>query len=844
VELVFNWLGREGGIVLSWWALVTLAGVAVFPLCARLLSGLPDRGYTLARAAGLLVVGFVFWLLASLGFIQNTPGNIALAWVIVLVGGLALYFSAGREQINWRAWWNTNRTAIIAAEILFLVLLFTWSMLRAYNPDLSSTEKPMEMMMLNSVMRSPIFPPHDAWMAGYSISYYYFGYVIAAMLTTMSGTNGAVGFSMTNALLFALTALTAFGIAYNLVQARAANRDEEKRPRPYSAVLAGMLGMFFVAMMGNWQAPIIEIPYLTQPGINSYLQFWDTQARSDAVSAPLAIESWFDWFRGSRVMTDRQLNGDFVGAQLIDEFPQFSFILADNHPHVLALPFAVLALGLALNVALSAHAPKPPQTVFYGLCLGGLVFLNAWDGPIYMALLVGAELLRRQIQNRKLVFSDWMEGFFLGLSLVVLTLALYLPFFIGFRSQASGILPNVIWPTRFQQYFIMFGPFLLLLFPFLILEAWRARHRMNWMLGLAVAGALIGVLLFIIIAMLILGTLSPTFQVIIQDFVNSYGGVAQAIPAILGRRLSFMYLLTTLVLLAGLVLVVARLFPRRAPEESEITEAPYTPSTAFALLLVGAAVLLTLLPDYVYLRDNFGTRMNTVFKFYYQAWVIFGIASSYAVYTFLDDFRLPLPAMVWRWVYGVLVLVVVVLGSFYPLLGNYKHILEGAGTRASPEGEAISLDGGPHMLQSFDDYQALMCLANEVGDNDNVIAVEAVRGSYWAGGEPDTGRIGALTGIITVLGWENHEGQWRGTTYSEAVGSRHPDITTLYESPRWDSVEPIIERYHIEYILYGYAERSTFSPIGEQKFIENADTICSFGNTRIYRVRQQALASG
>jgi YYY domain-containing protein len=845
VELVFNWLWREGGIVLSWWALVTLAGVAAFPLCARLLSGLPDRGYTLARAAGLLVVGFVFWLLASLGFIQNTPGNIALSWVIVLVGGLVLYFRTGSDRVDWRAWWQTNRAAVITAEILFIVLLFSWSILRAYNPDLSTTEKPMEMMMLNSVMRSPIFPPHDAWMSGYSISYYYFGYVIAAMLTTMSGVNGAVGFSMTNALLFSLTALTAFGVAYNLVRSRAAQRDEEKQPRPYSAVLAGLLGMFFVAMMGNGQTPIIELPYLQQPGINSYLQFWDTQSRDNAVSLPVPIENGFDWFRASRVLTDRQLNGDLEVFQLIDEFPQFSFILADNHPHVLAIPFAVLALGLALNVALSAHAPKPPQIVFYGICLGGLVFLNAWDGPIYMVLLVGADMLRRQIKYGKLAFSDWMEGFFLGVALIVLTLALYLPFFIGFRSQASGILPNVIWPTRFQQYFIMFGPFVVLLFPFLILEAWRARQRMNWILGLSVAGILIGVLIVFIIVTVAIGTQLSLYKEQIEAIVAQFGGYGPAFAEVLGRRLSPMYLLTTLVLLAGVVLVVARLFPRRAPEESETIEAQYTPSTAFALLMVGAAVMLTLLPDYVYLRDNFGTRMNTVFKFYYQAWVIFGIASAYAVYTFMDDFRLPLPSVTWRYVYGVLLVWVIALGSLYPLIGNYKHMLEGAGTRISPDGtQQISLDGGPHMLQSYDDYQALMCLAEEIGDNNTVVAVEAVRGSYWAGAEPDTGRIGALIGVITVLGWENHESQWRGVTYSQAAGSRNPDITSLYEDTRWDTVQPIIERYGIEYILYGYAERSTFSPIGEQKFIENADTICSFGNTRIYRVRQQAMASG
>jgi hypothetical protein len=110
----FDWIAREGGIVLSWWALVTLAGWAIFPLLVRLLPGLPDRGYTLARAAGLLLVGFVFWLLACLGLLRNTPGGIILSWGIVLVLSLFMFFR-NREAFEWRAWWRENRTAIITA---------------------------------------------------------------------------------------------------------------------------------------------------------------------------------------------------------------------------------------------------------------------------------------------------------------------------------------------------------------------------------------------------------------------------------------------------------------------------------------------------------------------------------------------------------------------------------------------------------------------------------------------------------------------------------------------------------------------------------------------------------
>src|SRR5690606_35685128 len=207
-----EWLAREGGIVLSWWALVTLAGVAALPLCMRLLGGLPDRGYTLSRAAGLLVVGFVYWLLATLGFVRNTTGGMVLAWVIVLVVALVLYFSGTRFDL--RAWWRDNRAVIITGELLFAVLFLGWAIVRAHQHGIVATEKPMELAFISATMRSETFPPNDPWMSGYAISYYYFGYVMAAMLSMLSGIPSTVGFNMMITLLFALTGLTAFGVVY------------------------------------------------------------------------------------------------------------------------------------------------------------------------------------------------------------------------------------------------------------------------------------------------------------------------------------------------------------------------------------------------------------------------------------------------------------------------------------------------------------------------------------------------------------------------------------------------------------------------------------------------------
>ena len=48
---------------LLWYILVTLLGWLAFPLAYHIFPALTDRGYTLARALGLLIWGYVFWLL-------------------------------------------------------------------------------------------------------------------------------------------------------------------------------------------------------------------------------------------------------------------------------------------------------------------------------------------------------------------------------------------------------------------------------------------------------------------------------------------------------------------------------------------------------------------------------------------------------------------------------------------------------------------------------------------------------------------------------------------------------------------------------------------------------------
>ncbi len=833
--MLLEWLSREGGIVLSWWALVTLAGVAALPLCLRLLGGLPDRGYTLARAAGLLLVGFVFWLLASLGFLRNTTDSMALAWLIVLIVALAAYFAAGNERIDLQAWWRENRSVIVVGEILFFVLLLGWSIYRAYQNSLPGTEKPMELAFMSATMRSQTFPPADPWLSGYAISYYYFGYVMAAMLSMLSGVSSAVGFNMTNALLFSLTGLTAFGVVYNLVRSRAHNTDNlSGAPTRRTALLIGVLGMVFVVLLSNFELPLIEIPYETRTASTDYLQFWGLNERitprgGTGATDLLQWDNWW-WFRSARVLNDLNLDGSHV--EVIDEFPQFSFLLADNHPHVLALPFAALALGLALNTLLRRRRPNRYEIIFYSVCFGGLIFLNTWDGPVYLILLLGAEALRRLMQNGtgRLTGQDWRALALLGGVLASLSVIFYLPFVVAFRSQLAGILPNLLYPTLFQQYFMHFGPLILLFVPFLIAEAWRAGKRINWSLGLQTAILLLVTLFGLLVVITILAWFIPSARSAVLSFVDANGGWGSVLPALFAKRVT--HIVTTLVIAVGIVVVVARLFPRADQwDEEDRRIITYSPQTGFALLLIAAALVLTLVPEFVFLRDNFNTRMNTVFKFYYQGWLMLAVASAYGVYSFLGGQKLP--SRLWRAAYSGLVAVVLVIGLMYPVMGLISRTVAETG-RTSFE-VTPTLDGGP-TLTTADDYQASMCLGKLVTGTNAVIA-SAVGGSYqWAFGVAST-----LTGIPTVFNWPYHELQWRGTTYDQAAGSRERDIDQLYSDPTWSNTQTIIDKYGINYIVFGSSERNKYANASEVKFLDNLDTVCQSGETYVFQVPDHAV---
>jgi len=232
-----------------WYLAISLVGWLTVPLAYRLLPVLADRGYAFTRALGLLLLGYIFWLLASLGLLRNDLGGLLFALlVLIALSGRAV---RGVSLDELAGWLGRQRAMILAVELVFLASFAWMAFVRAANPEILGTEKPMELAFINAILNSPVFPPHDPWLSGYAISYYYFGYVMVAMLAKLTGASGSVAFNLGVTQAFALSAVGAYGVVYNLLQARSAPQARRAPQSPRRYLSLALLGPTLILLVGN-----------------------------------------------------------------------------------------------------------------------------------------------------------------------------------------------------------------------------------------------------------------------------------------------------------------------------------------------------------------------------------------------------------------------------------------------------------------------------------------------------------------------------------------------------------------------------------------------------------------
>ena len=811
-----------------WYLLITALGWLTFPLAYRLFPNFADRGFTLSRALGLLLWGYIFWMTASLGAMQNDVGGILLAFfsVVAISVGFGMYCQSSTEDraSSIAAFIKENISIILITEILFLLAFAFLATMRAANPEILGTEKPMELAFINAIMRSPTFPPRDPWLSGYAISYYYFGYVMTAMIAKVTSTPGTVAFNLMTPLVFALAAIGSYGILYNLLS----NRKSAIANHQSSIVnRQSFLAPLFLLIVSNIEG-LLHVIYTR--GLLS-ANFWKWLNLKDLTEPPASSSIWIPdqfwwWWRASRVVQDFDLKGGFQ--EVIDEFPFFSFLLGDLHPHVLAIPFGLLVIAVALHVYLDAsRGPiqlpviklhlSPLDLFLASLVLGGIAFLNTWDILTAAALMVSAYVLSR-VQVNGWSWSRIEDALVFGVPLVFLAFILYLPFYLGFSSQAGGLLPNLITPTRGAHLWVMFASLLIPIFAYL-LYLWRGEKiSANWSFSILFTAAIVILLWMFSWALGWAASLKdPVFAV---QYLASQGMAdANALfRAASERRLSYIGSLLTLVaILIPSIAFLARKDDTADDQPQNMDDSSSTvhhPSSTFILLLIVLASFLVLMPEFVYLRDYFGTRMNTIFKFYYQAWILWSLAASYGIAVLFQELR-GFKDILFRVAIGM----VLFSSLLYPVLGTLNR------TNNFHPSYGFTLDDFDRVARDNPDEAAAIRFLESAPDG---VVSEAIGGSYTG-----YARISAYTGLPTVLGWPGHESQWRGG--GEAQGSREHDIELLYSTSNWQTAQEIIARYNIRYIYVGSLERSSMN-VQEEKFRARLSLVFAQGMTAIYEV--------
>jgi YYY domain-containing protein len=555
--------------VLTWWFVLFVFGVLFLPVTFRLFSQFFDKGYIFSRLIGLLFVGYAVFVLGTFRFAPFTNSTIIITAIILA----AIFFFTLKPW--WKTWFIIKNHWITFAieELLFLTVLFTWAYVHSFAPDIHGLEKFMDFGFVNSLLRSEYFPPKDMWFTPYTINYYYFGHLLTALLTKVSGLPSYITFNLmlstVVASCFSFTFCIGANLYYNLVEA-------EKIPK-LKLILSGILTACLVTLAGNLH---ILYGFFKPYNTDNPVPMWQLPF------SPLTFPNSYWYPNATRFIY-----------HTIHEFPIYSWTVADLHGHVLDIPFVLLCIAFLFSLLLIQNATDkkttldqtflihPVYLVFIGLLLAAMYMTNAWDGAIYWLLAVMTfivvhgqkiELYKKKLgkneplsiikQNKRKSFSfpklsawqiSWTRD--IALSVLVITAGLLLfatPYNLYFDTSAYNHGIGVICAPNFLTKIGRIGPFLF--------EPDHCQRSYWWEL--------------------------LTLYGFFYFFVAAFG--------------VFLY-----------------------------RTKRYAQTDVFVVLLIILSTFLIIIPEFFYLKDIYPTyyRANTMFKLVFQAFIMLQICSAYII---------------------------------------------------------------------------------------------------------------------------------------------------------------------------------------------------------------------
>jgi YYY domain-containing protein len=754
--------------VFQWWGVLFLLGIGFLPLTIVLFDKFFDKGYIFSKILGLTVTTYAIFVL---GTIHLVPFSLVGGYIIlVILAGLIFILSKDKWRIRYvlQKFWPV----FLFEELLFLAALYTWAYIHSFSPDIHGLEKYMDSGFINSALRGTYFPPEDMWFPPLSINYYYFGHIMTAVLTKLSTVPSNISFNIMLSTIFAFCLTQTFSIGAALYTFL----KREERLTKVKQFAAGILTSALVTLAGNLH---VLYAFFTPYKNDNPVPIWDLRF------APAAFPNSYWYPNATRYIHNT-----------IHEFPIYSWVVADLHGHVLDIPLVLFIIALLASLFMNhdpdekpdeAAAQKKPSAIMrsfiihpfflvvIGLFLSMMYMTNAWDGAIYLMLVIFILLFLywQKIPNYKktgehtddlVVLKDassskkasiagqiqWklplIRDLLLSIGTVTASFSLFTtPYNIFFKPFVSGV--GVLCAPGFLTKIGKIGP--------ILFEPDHCQHSYFWELLMLYGFFYFFVILFIIFV-------TKTKKLFHADF--------------------------------------------------------------FVLLLIALATLLIIIPEFIYVKDIYPAhyRANTMFKLVFQSFILLSISCGYII------FRLMRPAVhVHGWIrpfstvlFPIVTISLVTLVMIYPYLAisSYYGNLQTYKT----------LDGTKYVKDLYpDDYDAIQWLNQNI--KGQPIVLEAQGDSYT-----DFERVSANTGLPTYLGWTVHEWLWRGKY--DIPAARINVVKDMYELPDVAQTKTLFKQNNIEYVFIGSMEYQKYTNINEAKFQKLGTLVFEKNRTKIYKI--------
>lgn len=765
---------------LFWWSVFVLFGLISFPVTYFIFANLCDRGYALAKLVGLVFVTWIVWIVSSYKIMASNQIGIFIVVILFSCVSSVIGITHREDLIRWI---RANIKYIVRVECLWIFMFTVFVLIRFFNPDLwhpiYGGEKPMDFAYFNAVIKSKYFPPYDPWYSGGYINYYYFGYLLCAIPTILLGIVPSIAYNLLIPTIFATTGLAAFCCAYNLASFI---RKKSRVLINMSPTLAGIASMSFMVICGNLGQPRTLFSGM-QDTFNRVGSLFNNITNLDFGNALQIVQeilamSMLRLALGEYYWNATRIIPAGVGeVGPITEFPFFTFLYGDLHAHMISMPITLLVVAWTISIMLPNMRNKFLSYEIIHCCMGGffvglLGVTNTWDYPGYLLLCCFAIFWQSNGNN-----TNQVRGFLFGaLRSIVVVLISYLLFLPYYKWNGSFYSDLVIWKgskTPLISYFEIHGLFLFIIFCFLFVKTKN-----------------------------FLGTREGLWGSLIGSNPIKYGVV---IPVVL-IILSVVFYRSGIYITPVVVIIVTWSCYLLLLSNDDI-------STRFCYGMICFAVLITYGVETVNVAGDIG-RMNTVFKFYLQAWTIFSVVCGVA-FSFLIASSY-LWSSIFKNAWSIMMTVLIFISASYTVLASSAKIRDRIISNAS------SLDGMNFMVDGVyydrgqeislrNDYNAIIWMQDNVKGSPTI--VEAHTPEYRWGS-----RYSIYTGLPTVIGWNWHQRQQRGFIGSRSVVERVEEVSRFYSDPKVSNAVQFLKKYNVSYIVLGEYEFLYYPMEGMEKF--------------------------